>query len=96
MPDAVSVRLLVPLPGAAIVLVENAAVTPSGKPLAERATLALKPFTKEVVRVTELVPLGAMLVVAGLAVSVKLGVKTVSESACGFVMPAPVAEMVKT
>jgi hypothetical protein len=42
--DAVSVSIVAPIPGAAIVVVEKAAVTPSGRPKIANVTGKLKPF----------------------------------------------------
>ena len=67
---AVSVTVLVPLPGAAKLAGERLAVTPEGKPVTDSATAALNPLLK--VDVTLVVPLApaAKVTAAGEAVSV--------------------------
>lgn len=91
---AVSVNLLLPLPGEAMVASENAGVTPFGTPVTESATAELKPFTRAVEMLTVAVPPGATLAVAG-EVSVKLGVRTVRLIVCVWVTFAPDAVTVR-
>ncbi len=73
----VKVSVLLPLPGDAMLAGENAAVTPLGDPVTDRATAALKPVCPAVVnfRVAG-VPTVSVLEVA-LGVSVKFGTSTV-------------------
>lgn len=75
--DADKVRVVVPPPGAEMLVGAKLAVTPLDSPLTEKATEALKPFTRAVVKVMcpEAPRATLMLVAAG--VSVKLGVRTV-------------------
>ena len=61
----VTVSMLVPAPGAAIVGDENLAVTPAGKPESDRLTAALKAAFREVVMV--------VLPLAPAATSIELG-----------------------
>jgi len=75
--EADKVKVLVPPPGAAMLVGVKLAVTPLDNPLTDNATEALNPFTRAVVKMmcTEL-PRPKLTLVA-LGVSVKLGVKTV-------------------
>ncbi len=66
---AVKVNVLVEVAGLGL----NAAVTPLGKPDAERVTLPLKPFAGVMVIVLVPCPPGTMLKLLGLADRVKLG-----------------------
>jgi hypothetical protein len=75
-----SVKMLLPLPGAAMLDGENAAVIPLGTPLIENATAELNPFAPAVVRLIRVELPGVTLVLVTpltLDVSVKVGVNTV-------------------
>ena len=74
---AASVKVLVPLPGAAMLVGAKLAVTPLGRPLIDNATAELNPFTKAVVRVMCVEALRAKLTLVVEGVSVKPGVNTV-------------------
>src|SRR5262249_12579443 len=67
---AVNVNVELPEPGAAIDAGLNEAVTPAGKPVAERETAALNPFATVVEMVLVLVPPWARETLAGEALSV--------------------------
>ena len=84
----VSVSLLVPLPGAAMLVGENVAVMPFGNPLMENAIAELNPFTALVVKVTNGWPLDVR---PALAVNVKLGLDTCKLIVSVFVIPPPIA-----
>jgi hypothetical protein len=71
-----SVKVLFPLPGAAMLVGLRLAVTPLGSPLMERYTVDLNPVPAVVVKVMGTEPPGAKLVLEALAVSVKLGFAT--------------------
>jgi len=87
---AVSVILLLPVPGEAMLVGENAAVTPFGNPLTETATAELNPFVTLVVKVSDVEPPGAMLTLEALSVNVKLGTTTERLRDAVWVMLAPV------
>lgn len=65
---AVSLSVLVPAPGEAMLVGVKVAVTPLGSPLMERATAALKPFPRAVVKLTVAEPPGTMVALVVLAV----------------------------
>jgi hypothetical protein len=71
-----SVKVLVPLPGAAKLVGAKVAVTPLGTPLIDNVMAELNPVPLVVVKVIGIDPPGATLGVVALAVSVKLA-KTV-------------------
>jgi len=72
-----NVNVLLPFPGAAMLVGAKLAVTPVGSPLIDKATTALNPFTRVVVNVMGIEPPGATLALVALGVNVKLGVSTV-------------------
>jgi hypothetical protein len=92
---AVSVNLLLPLPGAARLAGAKLAVTPLGSPVAEKAIGALKPPEGVVVIVTGIDPPGVRLMPAAPRVTAKLGVTTVRVRGCVLVSPPPVAVMMR-
>jgi hypothetical protein len=78
VPEATtSFKVLVPLPGDAMLLGVKLAVTPFGSPLTDKAMADLNPFPPAVVRVNGTEPPGATLALEALDASVKLGVNTV-------------------
>ena len=93
--DAVSVKVLAPLPGAAMLAGAKLAVTPLGRLLIDNAMAELNPFANAVVRVMWVEPLRATLALVGLGVKVNPGVGTVRLSACVLVIPPPAADTVK-
>jgi hypothetical protein len=74
---AASVKVLRPLPGAAMLVGAKLAVTPLGAPLTDSVITELNPFAKAVVKVMGVEPPGATLALVTLGVKVKLGVNTV-------------------
>src|SRR5271157_564832 len=92
--DAVSVRVEVALPfaGGVTGLVENAAVTPLGRPVTLSVVALLKPFW--LVMVIVLVPLPPCFTVreAGEALMVKFGPVRASIRFCPFGLPHPVTK----
>lgn len=74
---AANVRVVLPLPGAAMLVGAKVAVIPLGTPVIENATAELNPFTSPVVRVRCVEAPWATAMLVALGVSVKLGVKTV-------------------
>ena len=87
---AFKVSVLVPLPGEAMLVGANAAVTPLGRPLTDIVIADLNPFCRLVVAVTACeVPRGTV-ALASPSASVNVGPTTVSASVCVSVMPAPV------
>ena len=70
---AVRVKVVLPLPGEAMLVGAKVAVTPDGSPLMDNATAELKPFATVVVIVTGVEPPGATLPLVALDESVKLG-----------------------
>lgn len=95
VPEATdNVKVLFPLPGAAMLVGAKLAVTPCGSPLMDNATAELNPFNPAVVRVIGVELPGATLALVALAVSVKLGVATVTESKTLRVSPPPVPRKV--
>ena len=96
VPEATdSVNLLFPLPGGAMLAGAKLAVTPWGSPLMDNATAELNPFNPAVVMVIDVELPGATLAVVALALSVKLGVTTVTESKTLRVSPPPVPVKVR-
>jgi hypothetical protein len=91
----VSVKVLVPLPGAAMLAGAKLAVTPLGSPLIEIATAELNPFANMVVRVMWVEPPRATLTLVALVVKVMPGVGTFKLTACVLVIPPPAADTVK-
>ena len=73
----VSVKVLLPLPGAAMLCGLKLGVTPLGTPDTEIANAAVNPPTACVVRVTVAFPAGCSVTVLALAAKVKLGTFTV-------------------
>jgi len=73
-----NVRVLLPLPGAAILAWLKFAVTPLGSPLTDNATVELNPAPAVVVNVMGTEPPGGTLALGALDVSVKLVVATAS------------------
>jgi hypothetical protein len=69
---AARVKVLLPLPGDAILVGAKLAVTPAGTPVIDNATAKLNPFTPAVVNVMGVEPPGATLALAALGVNVKL------------------------
>jgi hypothetical protein len=88
---AVSLSVLVPAPGGAMLVGVKLAVTPLGSPLIENATAAPKPFTRAVVKLMEADPPGAMLALVEFGVTVKLGAGTVKLKGRVAANPPPVA-----
>jgi len=86
----VSVIVLLPFPGAAMLVGAKRAVTPESIPLADRATAELKPFVVAAVSVIDVEPPRATLALVALGVSVKLGTTTVTVNGTLRVMPPPV------
>jgi hypothetical protein len=72
---AVDVRfkVLLPLPGEAMLVGEKVAVTPEGSPLIDKATTELNPFAPAVVKAIVVEAPGAMLALVALVESVKPG-----------------------
>jgi hypothetical protein len=97
VPEATdSVKVLVPLPGDAMLAGASLAVTPFGVVLTDKAMAALNPFTRAVVRVIVFEPSGATLALVALGVSVKLGGgSTVRLNVWVFVAPPPTAARVR-
>ncbi len=94
---AESVKVLLPLPGAAMVLGAKLAVTPLGAPLADNLIAELNPPTLVVVKVRDFEPPGATLALVPFDVSVKLleDCKTVRLNARVLSVPPPTAPSVK-
>jgi hypothetical protein len=90
---AVRVNTLLPLPGIGIVLGEKLAVTPAGKPLADKATVAIKPPCTAVVRLTVVVPPVAK--VGFVVLAAKAKPHTPMLRIVVLVAPPPVAVIVK-
>lgn len=86
---AVNVSLVLPLPGEAIVAGAKLAVSPLGKPLTDKPTAALNPFTAPLDSVTALDPPCATLALPALLLKVKLGATTVTDTFVVAVTPAP-------
>jgi hypothetical protein len=93
--DAVSVRVLAPLSGAAMLAGAKLAVTPLGSPVIENTTAELNPFANVVEKVMWVEPLRATVALVALGVRVNPGVGTVRLSACVLVIPPPAADTVK-
>ena len=93
--DAVNVKVLLPLPGEAMLVGAKEAVTPAGSPLTDKATAELKPFATAVVTVTGVEAPEAMLPLVALDESVNVGAgETARLRVMVFVMPPPAAVMV--
>ena len=91
-----SVRVLLPVPGVAILAGVKFAVTPVGNPPTDKATADWNPFAPAVEILIVVVLPGRTVAVVAAVVSVKLGGKeTVSVMACVFVTPPPVAVTVR-
>ena len=91
----VNVRVLPPLPGAAMLVAESFAATPVGTPEMLNATELLKPPDRAVVNVTFALLPAAMLREMADGDSVKFGgAETFSASARVFVTPPPIADTV--
>ena len=92
---SVSVNMLEPLPGAAILAGENAAVTFVGSPLTDNATAELNPLFPAAVSVIFAgLPIAA-LALAALDDSVKMGAVTVRPNGEVLVTPPPLAVIVR-
>lgn len=76
--SADKVKVLLPVPGAAMLFWLKLAVTPVGTPLTEKYTVELNPVPAVVVRVKRTDPPGARLALAALDARVKLGFATVT------------------
>jgi hypothetical protein len=87
---AVSVSVLLPLPGDAMLLGEKVAVTPFGSPLTESAIVDLNPLIELVFRTTAVELPEVTVALAEFAVSVKDGTTIVKLSVCVCVSPPPV------
>lgn len=93
---AVSVSLLLPLPGEAMLVGEKPAVTPAGSPLIDNATAELNPFTRAVVRVIGTEAPGATLALVALGARVKLeGATMVRPNVTILSVPPPTAASVR-
>jgi hypothetical protein len=92
---AASVKVLVPLPGDAMLVREKLAVTPLGSPLTDNATAELNPVPAVVVNVMGVEAPGATLALEALDASVKVGGNTVRLMVLVFVTPPPVAVTVR-
>lgn len=93
---SVSVSVLLPLPGAAMLVGENAAVTLFGRPVTDSATAELNPLLVAVVSVILAGLPTTTLALVGLGVSVKLlGATIVRLSGEVLVTPPPVAVIVR-
>jgi hypothetical protein len=92
---AESVKVLLPLPGAAMVAGEKLAVTPLGRLLTDNAIAELNPFTVAVVKVIGVDPPGGKRTFVPLDFSVKLDGKTVRAMTCACALPPPVPVTVK-
>jgi hypothetical protein len=93
---AVNFKVLLPLPGEAILAGEKLAVTPFGTPLMDRATAELNAFTRAVVKVMDAVAPAVTLALLAPGVSVKLaGCEIVRLRVWVLVTPPPVAIMVR-
>ena len=88
---SVRVNVLLPLPGAAMLVGEKPAVTLFGRPLTDSVTAELNPLMVAVVSVILAGALTATLALVALDVSVKLGTTTVRLRGAVFVTPPPVA-----
>ena len=88
---ALSVSVLVPLPGDAMLVGEKLALTPEGNPIAESVIADLKPLAGVVVIVSVVDPPAAKDAVATLLASEKLGAATVIANEAVRVRPPPVA-----
>jgi len=94
---AVKVNVELPEPGAAMLVGLKPAVTPEGRPLADRAMALLNPPETAAVMLVVAVDPSCTVTELGLAVSVKFGVEleeTVSETMVVCVTPPPVPVMV--
>lgn len=78
---ALSVSVLLPPPGEAMLVGENAAVTPFGNPVTDRATAELNPLPAAVVKVKVLLLPIARVPLVGFAPRVKVGTITVKPMA---------------
>lgn len=92
---AVSVNVLVPAPGEAIVAGAKLAVTPVGSPLIAKATAALNPFTRAVVKVIGVEAPAVRLALEAPGVRVKLGATIVRVKLWVLVVPPPTAPRVR-
>lgn len=92
---AASVSVLLPLPGAAMLVGAKLAVTPEGSPLTDSATDELNPFNAAVETVTRAEPPAVTVALVALGVSVKLGTATVRLNGEVLVTPPPVAVTVR-
>lgn len=89
-----SVNVLVPLPGAAMLAGEKPAVTPFGRPLTDSVTAELSPLLVVVSVILAGLPTITFALVT-LDVSVMLGTATVRLRGEGLVIPPPVAVIVR-
>ena len=76
---AAKVMVLLPLPGEAMLVGENFAVTLCGNPVMERAMADLNPFCAAVVILREIDPPGATVTLVPAGVNVNPGFRTVTE-----------------
>ena len=74
---AESVNVLLPAPGATMLVGAKLAVTPAGTPETVNATAELNPLTRAVVKTMGIVPPGARLALVALGVNVIPGAWTV-------------------
>lgn len=93
---AAKVKVLLPLPGAAILAGVKVAVTPAGTPLMESATAELNPDPAVVVNVMGVDAPGVTVALVALAASVKLpGCETVRANFSVLVVLPPTAPRVR-
>ena len=93
--DDASVNVLLPLPGAAMLVGKKLAVTPAGCPLTDSATAELNPLAAVVVTVIGIEPPGLMLTLVPPSAIVKLGATTFRLSGIVLITPPPVAITVR-
>lgn len=74
---AFSVIVLLPFPGAAMVVGKQVAVTPLGSPLTAKAIAALNPFSAAVITLIDVVPPRFMLALLTPGATENAGVRTV-------------------
>lgn len=91
---ALSVRIVVPVPGAAIELGEKVLVIPLGNPATETKIAAANPLEPAVETDTGRDPPRARITLAPLRVRVKLGPMTVSVRSAVWEIPPPEAAIV--
>jgi hypothetical protein len=89
--EAANVSVLDPEPGEGRLAVENAAVTPAGKPVAESVTADLNPPVGDTVNATWAVPPCGTVAEFGAVDNPIPGADTVTASGAVWVKPPPVA-----